>query len=369
VNTHWFKRQGGASAIWIRSRLLLGGEPSRSPDQHRPPGSPRAWRAFLTGTGLLVLCGLALVAARVVWFDAYWIFREHPPWLSITGGSNRLIDRQTRRAKTLQGLTRRYSVALIGSSTVYHGLDPADVDQAFRGRVFNLGISALLADELPTVARIVASRAGIEYVVVGLDYFMFSRGDVPARLSPALREATGRSNARLGSVISEYALEDSAIGKITGGEDPGAWTYEGFRVTPKLPPELTRFNDAVRRRTAMAYRPETLEAVRLMLRALAGLRVSIYISPVSDAQRRVLADAGLSDDFERWRADILRTAAANGLAAMDLADLGSAFPFAPDEGSTDAWLDNLHFTPVLGRMVLEKVGLRSAGAPATASPR
>jgi hypothetical protein len=83
----------------------------------------------------------------------------------------------------------------------------------------------------------------------------------------------------------------------------------------------------------------------------------------------VLADAGLADDFERWRADVLRTAAANGLPALDLADLGTAFPFAPEEGSTDAWLDNLHFTPVLGRMVLEKVGLRSGKAPAPPSPR
>jgi hypothetical protein len=107
----------------------------------------------------------------------------------------------------------------------------------------------------------------------------------------------------------------------------------------------------------------------MVLRSLAPRRVTLYISPVSDAQRRVLAGAGLSDDFERWRADVLATAAANGLVAMDLADLGTAFPFAPGEGSTDAWLDNLHFTPVLGRMVLEKVGLRSPRAPATASPQ
>jgi hypothetical protein len=349
---------------------MLAPEDDGSAEQDRSDDSSRGrWRLFLLGTGLLVLCGLTLAAARVAWFDPYWIFREHPPWLSVTGGANRLIDRQTRRAKTLQAMSRDYTVALIGSSTVYHGLDPDDVDEAFRGRVFNVGISALIADELPTVARVVASRAEVERAVVGLDYFMFSRGDVPVRLSPSLGQATGRANARLGSLLSEYALEDSAIDKIAGGEDPGAWTYAGFRVTPKLPPELTRRNDEIRRRTAMAYRPETLAALGMVLRSLAPRRVTLYISPVSDAQRRVLADAGLSDDFERWRVDVLATAAANGLVAIDLADLGTAFPFAPEEGSTEAWLDNLHFTPVLGRMVLEKIGLRSPRAPAKASPQ
>jgi len=122
------------------------------------------WRAVLVVASFTLVVSLALIAARVVWFDAYWIFRAHPPWLEITHGANRLIDRQTRRAKILQAMTRNYTVALIGSSTVYHGLDPSDVDPQWRGRTFNVGISALMADELPIVASVLITRISCLYI-------------------------------------------------------------------------------------------------------------------------------------------------------------------------------------------------------------
>jgi len=115
-------------------------------------------QVVLAAASCTLVVSLALIAARVVWFDAYWIFRAHPPWLEITHGANRLIDRQTRRAKILQAMSRSYTVALIGSSTVYHGLDPGDTDPQWRSRIFNAGISALMADELPIVASVVASK-------------------------------------------------------------------------------------------------------------------------------------------------------------------------------------------------------------------
>jgi hypothetical protein len=323
------------------------------------PAAP--WRGFLlTGAATLALA-LALVAGRVAWFDAYWLFRAEPPWIEATGGANRLLDRQTRRAKSLQAMTRDYDVALIGSSTVYHGLDPADAE----GRAFNLGISAVLADELPLVAAIVASRSGVRRALVGLDYYMFSRGDVPVRLNPALAGATGRWNALVGGLLGEYALTDSRLAEVAGGSDPGSWTRDGYRVTPPLPPDLTRANDATRRRTTVAYRPETLAFLDLALIRLAALRVDVYVAPVSPAQKRVLADKGLLEDFARWREDVARVAGARGVRLIDLADLGSRFPFDPERGSTDHWLDNLHFTPLVGRLVLEEAGLL---APARRGP-
>ena len=324
--------------------------------------SPEQWRRFLLAAGLTLLVLLAPVAGRIVSFDAYWLFRERPPWLAETTGSNRLLDRQTRRAKVLQALTRSYTVAFLGSSTVYHGLDPDDADERLRGAVFNAGISAITAEELPLAAAVLASRPQVERVTVGLDYYMFSRSDVPVRLNEALGSAIGRANALLGSVISRYALLDSRLDKVSGSGDPGSWTRAGFRITPPLPPALTIENDALRRRTAAAYRPETLDALGRTLATLVGRRVDVYVSPVSDAQRQILAEAGFLDDFERWRGDVAGVAAAQGAGFADLADWGSAFPFDPRGGSTEHWLDNLHFTPVLGRMVLARFGLRAGDA-------
>jgi hypothetical protein len=325
-----------------------------------PPDS--RWRGALAlAAGTLVL-GLALVVGRVVWFDAYWLFRETPPWLEATGGGNRLLDRQTRRAKVLQALVRDYEIALVGSSTVYSGLDPRDVSPELRGRVFNVGISAVLADELPVVASVVASRSAVERVVLGLDYYMFSRRGSPSmQLARSLQTPVGRWNTFLGSLISEYALRDSFLEQVAGSDDPGPWTRDGFRVVPPLPAELTLRNDATRRRTTAAYDPDTLALLERALSRFGDLSVTIYLAPVSEAQRRIMAEFDLLDDFARWRADVARIAAARGLRFQDLADLGVPYPFDPRHGSTEVWLDNLHYTPVLGRQILERVGLRQPG--------
>ena len=324
-------------------------------------GPAARWRGILALAAVTLAAGLALVAGRVVWFDAYWLFREQPPWLARTHGASRLLDRQTRRAKILQAMTRDYTVALIGSSTVYYGLDPDDADPALRGRIFNAGISALMADELPVVAGVVASRRGVDRATIGLDYYMFSRRGGPAPLDPGLATPSGRWSALLGSAISRQALERSRLEDVEGGEDPGQWTYRGFRVTPPLPPALTLENDAVRRRTAAPYRPETLAFVRTALDALGQRRIVLYLSPVSDAQRKVLADHGLKEDFARWRSDVAALARARGVPFVDLVDLGAQFPFDPAHGSTGDWLDNLHYTPAIGRLVLEAIGLRLTG--------
>jgi hypothetical protein len=324
----------------------------------------RRWRGMLAVAAAALAAALALVVGRVVWFDAYWLFRESPPWLEATGGANRLLDRQTRRAKILQALTRDYDVALVGSSTVYHGLDPRDVAPELKGRVFNVGISALVADELPIVASVVASRREVERVLLGLDYFMFSRRDPPsAQLSRTLMEATGRWNARLGSIVSRYAVEGSFLDKVAGGDDPGGWTRDGFRITPPLAPALTLQNDAIRRRTTASYRPETLAHLEQALTAFGGREVAIYLAPVSEAQRRIMSEFGLVDDFARWRADTARVAREHGAHFLDLADLGTPYPFDPTKGSTEIWLDNLHYTPRLGRQILERAGLRQPGQP------
>jgi hypothetical protein len=326
------------------------------------------WRAVLVVASFTLVVSLALIAARVVWFDAYWIFRAHPPWLEITHGANRLIDRQTRRAKILQAMTRNYTVALIGSSTVYHGLDPSDVDPQWRGRTFNVGISALMADELPIVASVVASNDGVGRAIIALDYYMFSRRNPPVALDSHLATPTGRWTALMGSVISWYALIDARLSEVVGGEDPGAWTYDGFRVTPKSPPALTLQNDAIRRRTAAPYRPQALGAVDSALDALGRREIILCLSPVSDAQRKVLTDRGLLQDFARWREDVAALAERRNIRFLDLTELGASFPFDPAQGSTDYWLDNLHYTPALGRLVLQEVGLRVRAPPPRLDP-
>ena len=69
--------------------------------------------------------------------------------------------------------------------------NPADADPG--PRIYNAGISGILADELPVMASIVASRGGVRRVALGLDYYMFSRTDRSVRLDPALGTPLGRA--------------------------------------------------------------------------------------------------------------------------------------------------------------------------------
>ncbi len=98
--------------------------------------------------------------------------------------------------------------------------------------------------------------------------------------------------------------------------------------------------------------------------ALEGL---VHLLLLLDGQRRVLADSSLLGDFERWRVDVARTAADRGIRFTDFANLGAQFPFDPRQGSTPYWLDNLHYTPALGVIILKRLGLPTREQPVAAA--
>src|SRR4051794_15441919 len=117
--------------------------------------SRRDWNDF--GKALVVSCALSLAVGVAVTaaVDPYWVFRRDPPWLAWTGGVNRFLDLDMRRAKPLQLFVRSAETVLVGSSTVYRGIDPSDLVD---GVGYNLGLSSLMADELPAIAELLVAR-------------------------------------------------------------------------------------------------------------------------------------------------------------------------------------------------------------------
>src|SRR3954471_4238740 len=142
----------------------------------------RAWNDF--ARALVVSCALSLAVGMAVTAagDPYWVFRRHPPWLAWRGGVNRFLDLDMRRAKPLQLFVRPAETVLVGSSTVYRGIDPSDLVD---GAGYNLGLSSLMADELPAIADLLVARK-VRRVVIGLDYFMFTNFPGPPRLKTGL---------------------------------------------------------------------------------------------------------------------------------------------------------------------------------------
>lgn len=310
---------------------------------------------------------LLLTAALTIWRDPFWVLREAPPWTKAGLGESRLLDTRMRQVKPLQLARIRPVTLLIGSSVVYRGLDPAALAENMPRPAYNAGLSSLMADELPAVAALARDLGSVRRVVLGLDYYMFTRFPPPPALSPALAAAGGRLQALLGLTFNSEAPEH-LLGRRSRTE-PGLWRADGFKTTPDFDAALTRKVAAAQDIAAMAYEPGRLVALAEALRLLEGVELSLYLSPVSRPQLALLEAGGRLPEFERWRADVARLAAGRGVPLLDLATGHPFDDFDPEKGSSRFWIDNVHFKPEVGRWMLMRLGLASAGPAVAPRPQ
>lgn len=325
---------------------------------------PVRGRGFAATFVAIVAGTLLLTAVATLWCDPFWVFRAAPPWTHGGAGASRLLDTQMRRVKPLQIANLRPGTLLVGSSVVYRGLDPRDLAPGLPQPAYNAGFSSLMAGELPVLAALARDVGSIRRIVIGLDYFMFTRLPPPPPLRSDLASALGRAEMRLKLMFNSEAPEN-----LQGGgqrrTEPGLWRGDGFKTTPDFDAALTRKVAAAQEIAAMAYEPERLAALDAALGALGGLDIAIYLSPVSEAQLTLLERGGRRPEFERWRADVAAVTGRHGLTLHDLATGHPFDDFDPEKGSSRFWVDNVHFKPEVGRWVVAQLGLASAAvAPA-----
>lgn len=320
---------------------------------------PVRGHGFAVTFAVVVMGTLLLTAAATLWRDPFWVFRTAPPWTQGGAGASRLLDTQMRRVKPLQIANLRPGTLLVGSSVVYRGLDPLDLAPGLPQPVYNAGFSSLMAAELPLLATLARDVGSIRRVVIGLDYFMFTRFAPPPPLRPEVASALGRAEMRLKLMFNTEAPENLR-GAGQRRTEPGLWRGDGFKTTPDFDAELTRKVAAAQDIPAMVYEPERLAALDAALGRLRGLDIAIYLSPVSSAQLALLTEGGRLREFERWRADIAVVTGRHGLTLHDLATGHSFDDFDPEKGSSRFWVDNVHFKPEVGRWVLARLGLASS---------
>lgn len=312
-----------------------------------------AWTACLRAGLAAAVVAVALGAVAAVWADPLWAFRREPPWLAVTGGANRVVDVEMRRAKPFWLEAAEPRLVLVGSSVAYRGLDPRDAEVP----AFNFGMSALMASELPVVAALIAAKGSVRQVAIGLDYFMFTDFPPPPPLDPALATETGHWRARLGAVFSLRVLAGTVPAVLARAQEPGDWRRDGFKSTPDYPASYTRRAAAAEAAHRLAYRPETIAHLASALARLSGRDVRVYLSPQSPDFARIAAERGRGAGIAAWKRDV---AAATAAAGVPLYDLTQAHPFGeydPRLGSSTDWLDTLHFKPAVGRWVLRQLGL------------
>lgn len=326
------------------------------------------WAAFARVWLAAALCGLALGAGLTTFVDPLWVFRERPPWLGWTGGVNRLLDVEMRRAKPLQLAGRPAETVLVGSSVVYRGFELPEGREA---TAYNFGLSSLMADELLTAAGLIRSRPGVRRVVIGLDFFTFTDVAGPPRLNPDLATRAGLARAWIGAALSLRALAATFPPALASAYEGGAWRPTGHKTTPDYPAAVTAREAAAEAGRTLRYRPETIAHLETALRLLAGLDVRLHLSPVNAAQVRLANAAGRADGFAAWRRDVAAAAARAGIPFRDLSRDHPFDEFDPAAGSSRHWLDHLHFKPAVGAWVLDQIAApaRVPAGPAASGSR
>ncbi|WP_293795969.1 hypothetical protein [uncultured Bosea sp.] len=322
-------------------------------------------KGFAASFAMTVVSIVGLLTGLTFWRDPYWVFRDNPPWTRDGGGMSRLLDVEMRLIKPLQIARLKPQTLLIGSSVVYRGLDPRDVS-AMAGQVYNAGVSALMARELPTLAALAVDVGSIRRVVIELDYFMFTAWPPPEPIDRKLATASGRGEALVSTVLNPKAI-DNLRGRQSRRTEPGLWHADGYKATPDFDAELVGRISREQNIAAMVYRPGDLSYLERALDLLQGRDVTIVLSPMSAAQRQLVEAGGRGPELAAWRRDVAALAVRRSLPFHDFVSGHPFEDFDPAKASSRYWLDTLHFKPEVGRWLLGRIGLavHPAGAGAT----
>ena len=313
---------------------------------------PRSFAACFAAT---IMLAVGLLTVLTLWRDPYWVFRDTPPWTRDGVGASRLLDVEMRLIKPLQIARLTPQTLLIGSSVVYRGIDPRDAS-AEAGQVYNAGFSALMARELPTLAALAIDVGSVKRVVIELDYFMFTAWPPPPPIDRKLATASGRREALVSVVLNPKAI-DNLRGPRPQRMEPGLWHGDGYKATPDFDAALVGKITREQNIAAMLYQPEALSHLEKALDLLQGRGVTIVLSPMSAAQRQLIADGGRAAELMSWRRDVAALAARRGLPLHDLVSDHPFEDFDPGNASSRYWLDTLHFKPEVGRWLLGRIGL------------
>ncbi len=319
---------------------------------------PDRSQRYATAIAACLFVAIGLAACFNRYADPYWIWRETPPWQYSPG-----MELRMRFAKLLQVVERRPGLILVGSSTVYRGLDPALLAPDYRA--YNLGISSLRIREAEAYIAHALRQAPVRVVVLGLDFFMFdSIRTVEEGFDPRLGKGDYLVRSRLAAVAGRDALDDAYSVVRHPREDPdGSWQRNGFKRT--FPRSAAAITEALQPQRefyeAINVAPDGLEPLARIARACRerGVVLKLYITPTHQKFLEVLHAAGKADEFKSWRESVASLARAHGVELWDFSG-ASRFAASPLDGSNPHFMDTTHFSPVLGAELMHEMRLQLA---------
>ena len=329
-----------------------------------------AYRRFLVLVGAACVVTVGFAAALTRYADPYWLsdprpFRDDSP----------ALDVQMRLSKAVQLISREWEVplkvVLIGSSTVYRGLNPAALDYP-AGAVYNLGISSLRMQEAHAYVRHLLKFSSPEIVVLGLDFFQF---DGLRQSEPGFEPGLGTWSSVIEMFLTSVASADATLNsmrvlKVRRKEDAvvDPWSRNGYRKTwPRGANEIkAQFKSAVSiYQMADMRRAEPYDALSqtILLLQERNISVRLYLSPVHTQYEAAIRSVGKESQYLDWKQRVRDIAAKH---RVRLVEIDRVHKFSdPDFNGESGFNDASHFSEWVGTTIMREIGLpvRSSFAP------
>lgn len=311
---------------------------------------------YLIAFCFVLVAPLTGLGVYVYSHDPYWVFHTEPEWVKITNGHNRVLDMRHYFAKTLQVVTFRPDVLVLGSSRVYRGI-PTNEDLFGAKRAYNLGISMMMIQELRTNLIHALRWTSAREVIIGLDFFMFDSTYRKDSFDERVSEWTYVFRALLSSLITMKAYEDTRT-VITGqAYKDGYWTRSGFIISN---PRSGKRIEETFRNSCNGRNPVTegeYQTFREILNLLSekGIQTSIFISPLNSRLVAKMKSTGQYQGFLEWKARTSAIASEYGLSIYDFSEKNPFFDTYPIGESNRDWIDSTHYSPSAGRWIIHAI--------------
>lgn len=329
---------------------------------------------------LAVLLMTAALAGFNWWVDPYAIYRDREALLK---QSHPILVMNERVFKTV-GLARtRADVVILGTSRTDIGIGREH--EAFAGmRVLNLATFGQPIQETRRLMERAVEQGQPKTIVVGLDFFAFNMLFVPPSDYVEENYSPWRPYSLM---LSVSALSDSWAAAHRKVPSAGDCCYaDGFR-TPQALSGLAgnyrkNFIGNERMYLLEKYLPypacrfsfsgsgeeNSLGDFRAMVRLARqrGIDLRLFISPSHARQWETLAVAGLWEQWEDWKRQLVRIneeESGKSAAAFPLWDFSGydevsteAVPSAGDKKGAMRWYsDSSHYTPELGKRIVRRM--------------
>lgn len=316
---------------------------------------------------LPALCFLSLSLFNYL-VDPYMLWHAKPLWYTTT--KNPVIDHHQRLVKSLQVILRQPEVVFLGSSRVYHVINP---QQVTFGKTYNLGIGSLKMTESYGYVRELVKWTPVKKIYLALDLFAFGSVQTMPGYDDELDTFQYLTNQFMGALIGKAATQYS-LGILHGkgsNYDDGTWQFDGYKITPKrnavivnkgLKEYLTLYTTLFQAHgnQSVLSNTKTLENI-IQLCQKHHVELILYFNPVNYRLYNAYDEIGVFKHLTQLKSQISALAAQYHIEVWDFATLNAVtrYPFANEAeiSGNPYYLDVDHGTELTGNYIMQRMGV------------